>query len=59
MLVPNGLKCDVPECVEEFQIQVGSERRCFKHALERANEERAKVGKPPFVDVDDGLYVAH
>ena len=53
-------QCHAPGCMEEFDIQIGSERRCFTHALEKANEIRAQKGKPPLTvgdDTDGELHV--
>lgn len=52
---PPGRECHVDDCGMEFDIQIGNERRCFTHALEKANEERARDGKSPLVAGDDGL----
>ena len=54
MPVPEGLRCDVSGCPEEADLQVGSEKRCFTHALERANEERRAAGRAPLVATDEG-----
>jgi hypothetical protein len=39
-LPPASLRCDVPGCHDEIAVRVGSEQRCYCHALERAREMR-------------------
>ena len=48
------LCCDVPDCTSAAVIHVGDEKRCYRHALERANEIRRAAGKPPIVVDEEG-----
>jgi hypothetical protein len=53
-------QCDVPDCFEEAAIGVKGERRCYCHALERMNEERAAHALPPVTFDEDGeLQIVH
>lgn len=57
-LPPRRLRCDVPGCCNEIAIKIGSEQRCYPHALERGNEMRAARGLPPVtVDETGGVHV--
>lgn len=35
--------CDVLGCDQEFDIQIGDEKRCLHHAQEKADEERRRL----------------
>lgn len=53
-VVPAGLRCDAPGCMEEFCIRHEGEQYCFPHAVERGNRDRAARGFPPVVFDDEG-----
>lgn len=46
--------CDVQGCDAPVAVQVGEERRCYVHALERGNAIRAERGLPPLVIDEEG-----
>lgn len=54
-VMPAGLRCDAPGCLEEFCIRHNGEQFCFTHAVERGNRERLAKGLPPVVVDDEGL----
>lgn len=59
-MAANNLRCDVPGCPDEIAVRVGCEQRCFRHALERANEIRRARGLPPVtIDKEGRPHVCH
>jgi hypothetical protein len=48
------LRCDAPQCQDEFALRIAGEQFCFPHAVARANAGRVAAGLPPIAFDSDG-----